>query len=218
MRRLQLLAFTLVVLSFVVALAFYPTMPDYLASHWNAQGTVNGYMPKACGLLLLPVMSLVIFLLFLFFARADPLNKNISKFIHHYDLMLAVTSAFMLYMLGLMIAWNLGYRFDFIVMFTPALSVLFYFAGVVIEKTKRNYTIGIRTPWTLQSDHVWDQTHSVGGRLFKVAAVISLFGVFLPKIAIWLILIPILFVVVFVVFYSYHIYKKLEKKHVLHKK
>ncbi|MBN2142326.1 SdpI family protein [Candidatus Woesearchaeota archaeon] len=212
LRKLEVISLLFVVLTFLFAFAFYPDMPDYMASHWDAQGVVNGYMPKACALFLLPVLSLVVFLLFMFFSRADPMNENIKKFIQHYDLLSTVVTAFIFYIFVLILAWNKGFRFDFVVFLVPALSILFYFLGVVVSKSKRNYTMGIRTPWTLQSDKVWDETHRIGGRLFKMCAIISLFGVLLPIMAVWLLLAPLLFTIIFIVFYSYHVYKKVELK------
>ena len=78
--------------------------------------------------------------------------------------------------------------------------------GQLITKAKRNYFIGIRTPWTLSSDTVWDKTHQLGGKLFIAAGAISLFGAFFPDAAIFFIMIPVLFVTLFTVLYSYFLY------------
>ena len=63
----------------------------------------------------------------------------------------------------------------------PAFAVLLFYIGILIKHAKRNWFIGIRTPWTLSSDKVWDKTHALGGKLFQVSAVITLGGIFFDK-------------------------------------
>jgi uncharacterized membrane protein len=92
------------------------------------------------------------------------------------------------------------------------LGFLFYYVGVVCEHSKRNWFIGIRTPWTLSSDRVWEKTHKIGGRLFKAAGVVALIGVFFQRHAVWFILIPVLSVAVYTILYSYLEYQREEKK------
>ena len=93
----------------------------------------------------------------------------------------------------------------------PALGILFYFVGIVTEKAKRNWFIGIRTPWTLSSDIVWNKTHKIGGKLFKIAALIAFSGLFFPKYAILLVIVPVILVALYTIVYSYFEYKKQKK-------
>jgi uncharacterized membrane protein len=148
-------------------------------------------------------------LLFNFFGNADPLKKNIEKFLKYYDNLVNLILLFLFYVYMLTIAWNLGYRFNFILWLVPAFSVLFYFVGVVTENTKRNYTVGIRTPWTLHSDTVWDKTHALGGKLFRGAAVLNLLGLVFPGYAIFFLLVPVLVLTIITFVYSYIAFKKL---------
>jgi uncharacterized membrane protein len=92
----------------------------------------------------------------------------------------------------------------------PAFGVLFYAAGILIKNSKRNYFIGIRTPWTLQSDEVWGRTHRRGSLLFRAAGVIAALGVILPEQAIWLLLAPVGVFTIYIVIYSYLEYKKVK--------
>ena len=54
----------------------------------------------------------------------------------------------------------------------PAMGVFIFYAGVLISKARRNYFIGIRTPWTLQDERVWDETHQLGAKIFEVSGVL----------------------------------------------
>ena len=91
---------------------------------------------------------------------------------------------------------------------SPALAILFYFTGILIENAKRNWFIGIRTPWTMSSDKVWDKTHKIGGKLFKIAGLLALIAVFFDSYAIFVIIVPVIIVSIYTVIYSYFEYQK----------
>ena len=194
--------------SFVLAIYFYPFLPEQVASHWSAQGEVDGYMSKCWGLFLMPIISLAVFLLFLVIPKIDPLKKNIEKFRKEFDKFIVIIVLFLFYIYILTLVWNLGWEFDMSRMIIPALGLLFYFVGDVVGKAKRNWFVGIRTPWTLSSDRVWDKTHKIGGKLFKIIGIVALLGFFVPKYAIYIILIPVLVAAIFLVLYSYFEYRK----------
>ncbi len=191
----------------------YPALPNQIASHWNAAGEANGFQSKFWGVFLVPAMMIVFFFLRLITLRIDPLKQNIESFKKYYDGFWIGINVFFLYIYGLTLAWNLGYRFNFTGMIIPAMSVLFYGIGIMMEQSKRNWFMGIRTPWTLSSDIVWSKTHKLGGVLFKIAACLSLFGMmFQGDIAILCVLvIPILLASVTTVIYSYIEYRKQQK-------
>ena len=204
---------SLVVIAFVTGVVVYPHLPALVASHWNAAGDVNGYLGKFWGVFLLPIIMLGLLGLYLIIPKIDPLKANLKSFRNYYDGLWTLILAFMLYVFGLQLAWNLGARFDFGHALVPALAVLWYVTGVVLGKVKRNWFMGIRTPWTLSSDAVWDKTHAFGGKLFKIAAVISLLGIFFRGgLVIVMVIVPVLIVAVATVPYSYVVYRKLGLK------
>jgi len=186
-------------------------MPEKVASHWNIEGEVDGYMPKFWGLFLMPIISLVMFLLFLLIPKLDPLKENIKTFREYFDKFILLIILFLLYIHTLTILWSFGWRFDMGQLMAPAMGILFYFAGILIGKSKRNWSIGIRTPWTLSSDLNWDKTHKLGSKLFKISGVIAFFGLFLPGLAFYLIIIPVILSAIYSFVYSYLEYQK-EKK------
>lgn len=90
----------------------------------------------------------------------------------------------------------------------PALGILIYYCGILIENTKRNLFIGIRTPWTLRSESVWEKTNKIGGKLLKIAGVITFAGIFFEKYALFFIFVPIISVTFYTIIYSYLEYQK----------
>lgn len=212
MKISKIITLTIILLSFLVGFYFYSQMPERMASHWNIRGEVDDYLPKFWGLFLMPIISLVMFLLFLFIPQIDPLKANIKKFRKYFDVFVMLIILFLFYIYLLSILWNIGWRFDIGRLMVPALGLLFYYCGILVENAKMNWFIGIRTPWTMSNEKVWEKTHKVGGKLFKIAGVIAFLGVFLPAYAFSLVFIPVFCVTIYTVIYSYLEYKK-EKKH-----
>jgi uncharacterized membrane protein len=208
MRKSELIIAGIVLLSFAIGIYFFPQMPEKIASHWNAQGQVDGYMSKFWGLFLMPVISVGMLLLFMIIPGIDPLKSNIQQFRKYYDGFVILVIAFLFYIYLLTIFWNIGFRFNIITLLSPAFAILFYYSGILIENAKRNWFIGIRTPWTLSNERVWDKTHRIGGKLFKIAGIIALAAIFFQSSAIFFIIVPVIIIAIYTVIYSYFEYQK----------
>jgi len=208
-RTTIILSIVLIVIASVTSAAVYNQMPEQVASHWNTANQVDGYMSRFWGAFLMPVVTVGLLALFLILPQIDPLKANVAKFRAAFNGFIALMVAFMLYVHGLTLAWNLGFdQFDMGAALLPALGLLFIFTGVMMRQAKRNYFIGIRTPWTLSSDQVWDETHRIGGMLFIVSGLLALLGAFFPLYAFWLLLAPLLGSTIFLVIYSYVLYQR----------
>lgn len=208
MRRSEIIILGIIVVSSLIGMYFYPRMPGAIASHWNIGGEVDGYMSKFWGLFLMPLISLCLLLLFVLIPKIDPLRANIEKFRNYYDGFIVLMIVFLFYVYLLTIFWNVGLRFNMIQLLAPAFGILFYYCGILIENAKRNWFIGIRTPWTLSSDKVWERTHKIGGRLFKITGVVGLLGVLFHDYAMLFILMPVILITAYTVLYSYFEYQK----------
>jgi immunity protein, SdpI family len=203
-----IVAITLVAISFLIALALYPTMPDPMPSHWNAAGEINGYMSRFWGMFLMPLISVGMLLLFLAIPRIDPLKANIAQFIDSYNLMMVLFITYMLYVYALTLFAALGYSFNMTTMLLPAMGALFIVLGFLIGKAKRNFFVGIRTPWTLSSDTVWAKTHTLGKWTFVGAGVICIISTIFGETGFWLMMLAIMFAAMVPIVYSYLLWKK----------
>jgi uncharacterized membrane protein len=91
----------------------------------------------------------------------------------------------------------------------PALGLLFIFIGFLLRRAKRNFFIGIRTPWTLSSDTVWNETHRIGAVLFMISGALAFIGgLFGGTASLWLMFIPIVGSTIFLLIYSYVLYQR----------
>jgi uncharacterized membrane protein len=212
MRWLLVLAVCIMIAAGVAGLLLLPRLPEEVASHWNAKGVADGYMSRAWSVLLLPLIGLLVIGLLVFLPRIDPYRKNVERFQGWFDGFVLVFSLFFAYVYALTLLWNMDVRFDMVVFLLPAFAVLFFFMGMMLSKTRMNWFIGIRTPWTLSSEKVWEKTHKFGGILFKIVAVIVLLSVFVRSYAFIVLLVAIFAAAIITVVYSYVIFKKLGKK------
>lgn len=191
-----------------LGLILEPQFPDPMATHWGSNGEVNGYGSHFVGIWLIPLMLVGLTGLFLIIPNIDPLKKNIAKFRKEYNWFILVFSAFMVYVQVLTLIWNAGNQFNMSTYMLPAMGLFIFYAGVLISKARRNYFIGIRTPWTLQDERVWDETHQLGAKIFKVSGILTLIGIFFPNLILWFMMVPLLGGSLFTVVYSYVLYRR----------
>ncbi|WP_254533499.1 SdpI family protein [Natrinema gelatinilyticum] len=206
-----MLAAGLVVLGGVASVVAAPAIPDQLVTHWNAAGEPDGMMSKPLALALVPGLSAVLLAVFAVLPRIDPLRENVAAFRPYYDWFVVIFMGFMIVVHVGVIAFNLGYEFDFTLLILGAIAGLFYYIGILLAHAERNWFVGIRTPWTLSSEEVWDRTHELGGRLFKLTALVTLIGLLFGEYAVYFLLMPALLTAAITVVYSYYLYEQLER-------
>ncbi len=139
----------LLTVSFALAAASWSSAPERIPVHWGLDGRVDRYGGKLEGLLLLPLLSLVLYLVMLWLPRLDPGRANYEAFSSAYATV----------------------RLAVLAVLTGAMLVVL---GSVLGKLRPNWFVGIRTPWTLSSKQAWTRTHRAGGWLFIVVGVLSM--------------------------------------------
>ncbi|RJP51347.1 MAG: SdpI family protein [Anaerolineaceae bacterium] len=203
-----ILSFSLIAIALLVGIFLYARLPDPMPSHWNAAGEIDGYMSKFWGIFLMPVITVALIPLFLVIPHIDPLKANIAKFRGAFNWFIVIFVVYMLFVYALTLAAALGYQFNMTVMILPVVGLLFIGAGYMMSKAKRNFFIGIRTPWTLSSETVWDETHKFGSKLFMVSGVVTVISAFLGENGIWLMLAVTLVAAFVPMVYSYILWRR----------
>jgi len=211
MKRSETAVIGMIVLSFIMGIYLYNIVPEEMASHWNARGDVDDYMSKFWGLFLMPIVSAGMFILLKVIPTIDPLKKNVDKFRRYFDHFILLIIGFLFYIHILTLLWNLGIEVNMSYGVIPAVSAIMFYAGVMTEHSKRNWFIGIRTPWTLSSDRVWEKTNKMGGKIFKIFALLMVAGMFFEGYLVFFIMVPIFILLIWIMVYSYTEYQK-EKK------
>jgi len=188
-------------------------MPDLVPSHWNYRGEIDGFAPKWFGLLLIPCLILVIYVAFTFLPRFMMVyDNNFKKFEKYYYNFRLVLISFLASLYIVSLLPNFGVFINMNYFMIVSLSLLFYYIGYIIQFFKRNFFIGFRTPWALVNDKVWDRTHQLGSKLFRVSAIVMMFSLFCPDWFLLFLLVPLLGSTVWVFVYSYKEFKRLGGK------
>ncbi len=207
----EILPIVLIILAFVVGLLSYSSLPETIPSHWNAQGEIDAWSSRNFGVFFLPSITLGIYLLITLIPLIDPLKKNYSKFAIPYFWFRTLFILFfvLLYFYTLWAALETKLNINFFII--PAFSVLFTLIGIFLPKVKKNYFVGIKTPWTIHSEEVWDKTHQFGGKCFIVGGILAIFSLLFPQYFLSIFIAVILLTALTPIIYSYFIFRKINK-------
>ena len=208
MKKSTLSIIGIITLSFILSIYLYPRVPEQMATHWDASGEVNGYMSKFWGLFFMPLIMAGLALFFLVVPRIDPRKANFEKFSRRYEGFIVLMLLFLLTVHVQVLLWNIGIEISPNSVLPVGIGLLFYYIGILTENAEQNWFVGVRTPWTLSSKKVWKRTNQLAGKLFKIAGIAALFGLFFPELMVYFILGPALLVAFVTVFYSYLEYRK----------
>lgn len=193
---------------FAITVYAFTQLSGEIAIHFDASGQADGYMPLIPGILLMPAIASITLLFFRYAPKIDPLGDNYESFEDLFELLKVLLVGIFTYLQGLIVAWNLGYRFNFSMMVAPVVFSAYLLAGKIMEKAERNWFIGIRTPWTLSSDEVWKKTHKKTAPLMKLASAFTLAAFILPEYSVYFYAVPAFSVAVFSTIYSYIVYRR----------
>ncbi len=177
--RLNWITLAVVLAMGMIAVFFAPHLPDPVPTHWNAAGQVDGWTPKPWGVWLFPVLAAGLLVLFMLLPVISPRGFRLDTARRAYDIVVFVVLAFLagVQLLAYLGAMGQGPAIEHAV--PLMLGVLFIVLGNYLGKFPKNFFVGIRTPWTLASDEVWNRTHRLGGRTFMLAGVLIAVNVFL---------------------------------------
>jgi len=137
-----------------------------IAVHFNLQGLPDRYAGKAEGLLLLPAIALGITATNLVVPRIEPHQQNIRRS-GPAHMAISIGSAVFLGIVHIVIvASALGVSVDINAVLSIAMGLLFIVIGNYMGKIRRNYFLGVRTPWTLSSERAWHKTNRLASWLY----------------------------------------------------
>lgn len=203
---LPILAITI---CFIFSFYFYFNFPKIIAIHWNFKGEIDGWSSKLFGSFFLPVFILLIYLLMLLLPNFDPQKKRYVEFFKPYAIfrLVLIGTFTLLYLITGF--YNLGYNLNVGIITATSIGLTIIIIGNYLGKIKSNWFIGIRTPWTLSSESVWNKTHHLAGKLFIIWGVLIIITPWLPALlATILFFSGIIMVLVGSIFYSYFLFLK----------
>jgi uncharacterized membrane protein len=192
-----------------LALAVVNKVPAQIATHWDLRGRVDGYGSWA-GIVAVPVTCAFVGGFLMVLPIVGPLRENLQRSKAAYGRIAITVFAFMTVVHVCVVLSAMGVKVPMIRVLVVGMGIMFALIGKWIEKLKRNLWAGIRTPWTLASDVVWERTHRAGAKVFVVTGLmISVVGLFAGA---WIALIVLVGATlgfgVWAMVYSYHVHRQ----------
>ena len=172
---------TLITIGFLVSIILYNKLPELMPMHWNINGEINSYGPKILMAFLSPILMLVMWISMSYFPKIDPKKDNYAKFEGSYTVIINVLVTFFFVIHIVTLSISLGYNITMDKVIPFMVGILFVIIGKYLPSSKSNFFYGIKTPWTLTSDEVWEKTHKLGGKLFIISGLIIVVGSLLFK-------------------------------------
>ena len=194
----------------VFSLAVYSRLPDRIPTHWNLQGEVDGWSARFPGAFLAPaVATALLVILWGLVPRIEPRRENLARFAGERYLIANALTLFSALLQVLTLGYALGWPVDVSAALMAGLGLLFIVIGNYLPRLRSNWWMGIRTPWTMDSERVWRETHRVGGRAFVAAGLVTLAAALLPHSArAWVSMAALAAATLVPVVYSYLAYRR----------
>lgn len=187
----------------LVNLLFYKKMPETLPTHWGFNNKIDGYSSKFTTLITTPLLLIFLNIFSCFMLDNDPKNKDKNNFV--ITIGKATIPLVMLITFVISVFYGLGKKINVMVIISIFVGFLLILIGNYLPKTKRNYTVGIKLPWTLNSDENWNKTHRLAGYFFILGGIFFLLTPFIGNE--YLIFITFIIIGIIPAIYSFYLYK-----------
>jgi uncharacterized membrane protein len=159
----------------------YRLAPAHLAVRWNIYGEPSGFADRGVALLLLPAIALALTAVFALVPAVAPARSRLDRSAVAWTAVWMVVILQLLFGQILLIAANLDTQLDVPRLCALCAAAVIFVVGNWMGKIRYNFVFGLRTPWTLADERVWDKTHRFAGRLMAPAAVVlAICGFALP--------------------------------------
>lgn len=188
----------------------YPYMPELVPMHWNVHGNVDRWGTKSTLFTFDPGVMAGVVVLFSMLPWLSPKRFEIDSFRSTYLYMMVVFVAMLAYIHCVVLASAFTSRIDVSRAVEGGACLLIALLGNVMGKVRRNFYIGIRTPWTIANERVWNKTHRLAAKTSFAAGLLGLLLV-ISHVPFWIPIATVLAGVFIPAIYSLVCYKQLER-------
>jgi uncharacterized membrane protein len=207
--RTNVLCLIFIAITIALAAYLYPTLPEQIPTHWNIDGEVDGYTPKPWGVMIMPTMAIFVFIVMKLIPVISPKGFRTDEFRGVVNIFTVTLVGFTAAVALLILLAASGRDVHMNEMVFAGTGLLFIVVGNYLGKVRKNFFIGIRTPWTLASDEVWSRTHRLGGWIFVMIGFFMFLNAFVRFPVGWLIGSIVVAALVPIV-YSFVLYRGIE--------
>ena len=206
----KFLKYFLMIAPILMILAVYSKLPAEVPMHWNIHGEIDRYGSKN-ELFLLAGLNIFLGAFMSVIAKIDPKQKNYTKFRETYDWIMIWTLGFMTAIIAVILVETMQPgTMDISKAICIMVGGLFIVLGSMMAKIKQNFFTGIKTPWTLSSEVVWDKTQRLGGKCLVLGGILIMGSAFLSsgEAAVFMVILVAVLVTVAPLVMSYIWYKR----------
>lgn len=210
-RAITMFLWAVIALQIIVSLVSFPFLPASVPMHWNAAGQVDGFAPKWVNAILFPLISIGLVVLVRGLMAISPKLDRQGQRANTTIASIIIAGVLLLLLIVQLAATAIALKMpvDMTFVIDLAVALLFIVIGNFMGKIRRNLSgVGIRTPWTLANDTVWERTHRLGGWLFVAVGLLNVVLSFIPNLRIFGLLGGMLLVALVTTVYSYVVYQR----------
>ncbi len=193
----------------------YDQLPEKIPTHWNIRGEVDIYTLKQDARLhFYALPGLLFFWVFVTWVlpKISPKQFSVDSFMGIYGYLMALASGLLAYIHGVILWSMLHPATGFTKPFSIGFFLFFALLGNVLGKTRKNFWMGVRTPWTLADDRVWNQTHRLAGWIFVVYGVLGAILALVTDLSPLILICGLPVAALYPVLYSLYLYKRLQRE------
>ena len=201
--KLLVITSIVILLPIVAGVILWNQLPQQMPSHWNAAGEIDGWSSKPFSVFGMPLILLAFHWLCVIATGADPKKTNHSDKIIHLVFWILPVLSVVLHAITYLAAMGKEARIETVM--PVLLGLLFAVIGNYLPKCKQSYTVGIKIPWTLNSEENWNKTHRLAGRIWLICGIAMMLTGFLGSY--WICMGITLVMVAVPVVYSYILYR-----------
>jgi uncharacterized membrane protein len=195
----------------IAGFLLWDSLPEMMPSHWNLEGEIDAYMEKSTWIWIFPGITLLLVLMFPFFSRIDPKKEKYELFRRPWLILQMVFVGFFAYLYFVSLYLTLNPEISITGFVFGGMGVMFILIGNYLGKVRQNWFLGIRTPWTLDNEEVWNKTQRLAGWLFLIAGLVVFAEAFIQWQIAWVMGVVIAVAVIVPVVYSYLLHRKIVK-------
>ena len=202
--KILVITSVMILLPILAGVLLWNQLPAQIPSHWNAAGEIDGWTSKAFSVFGIPLLLLAFQWLCVLGTLADPKRQNHPTKILHLVFWIIPILSLLLHTVVYAVALGNEVRMEMVM--PVFVGLVLAITGNYLPKCKQNYTIGIKIPWTLDSEENWNRTHRFAGRIWVVCGLIIALTGFIGGV--WILLPIFLLMVLAPVLYSYLLHQK----------
>lgn len=171
-----ILSIALCLLPIILGIVLWDKLPEQIAVHFNETGTPDNYAPKAFAVFGIPIFMAIIDAIVIFSIHKDPKAERHTKFMEQLSTWMCPVISNIVMTITLFIA--MGKDVPISIIISSMIGLLIALIGNYLPKCKQNYTIGIKLPWTLNSEDNWNYTHRIGGFVWVIGGILLIINGF----------------------------------------